>query len=163
MGHTTTARFTHAKEREPAGLGWRSHTLFVLSIVAVGLFTDGFLYNLVIPVLPFMLEDGLNVVPAEIQSYTSAMLAVFAASTVLASPVAGILADKVTSRRWPYLFALSCLLGATLMLLFGGSIAVMIVARVLQGISCAFVWTIGLAMCLEAVGVDNMGKSMGTV
>jgi MFS family permease len=36
-------------------------------------------------------------------------------------------------------------------------------ARVLQGISAAFVWTIGLALCLETVGPENLGKTIGSI
>ena len=37
---------------EPAGLSWRSNTFFIVSTVAVGLFTDLFLYGLIVPILP---------------------------------------------------------------------------------------------------------------
>ena len=40
---------------------------------------------------------------------------------------------------------------------------VLIVARILQGISAAVVWTIGLALVLDTVGPDNLGKTIGSV
>ena len=41
--------------------------------------------------------------------------------------------------------------------------AVLAVARVLQGISAAVVWTIGLALVLDTVGPENLGKTIGSV
>ena len=32
--------------KRPIGLGWRSHTLFIITTVGIGLFTDLFLYGL---------------------------------------------------------------------------------------------------------------------
>lgn len=79
------------------------------------------------------------------------------------SPIAGVLADKMSTRQAPFLFGLSTLLGATVLLFLGRSIEVLLVARVLQGISGAVVWSIGMALCIETVGPDNLGKSIGTV
>lgn len=147
----------------PAGLEWRSHSLFVLLTVTVGLFTDLFLYGLIIPVLPFLLEYDIRIPPSQIQSYTSAMLAAYAGSTVLFSPLAGWIADKVSSRQAPFLFGLTCLLGATVLLFVSRTIVILVLARVLQGISCAFVWAIGLAICMDTVGPEKMGQTIGTV
>ncbi|KAK4494461.1 hypothetical protein PRZ48_014759 [Zasmidium cellare] len=129
----------------------------------MGLFSDLFLYSLIIPVVPFMLEDDLNLQPSEIQRYTSAMLAVYAGSNIVCCPVAGVLADRLSTRRAPFLLALCCLASGTIMLFLGKSIAILMLARVLQGVSTAFVWTIGLAMCIETVGIQSMGKTMGTI
>lgn len=148
---------------KPAGLRWRSHKIFILATVAVGLFTDLFLYGLIIPVLPFLLERDAGIPPSQVQSYTSAMLAIYAGSTVVFSPLAGLVADRSSTRQTPFLFGLVCLMGSTILLFLSRTIAVLIVARVLQGISCAFVWTIGLAICMSTVGPERMGQTVGTV
>jgi len=44
----------------PAGLQWRSHTLFITTTVGTGAFTDLFLYGLIVPVLPFLLKDRVH-------------------------------------------------------------------------------------------------------
>jgi MFS family permease len=147
----------------PAGLKWRSNTFFIISTVAVGLFTDLFLYGLVVPVLPFMLQDRIGVAEDQVQSLVSALLAVYAAASVLFSPIAGIVADKVETRQAPFLFGLLSLLSATILLFVGRTVAVLAIARILQGISAGFVWTIGLALCLETVGPENLGKTIGSV
>lgn len=145
----------------PAGLKWRSHPNFILTTVAMGLFGDFFLYNLIIPILPFMLEHGLDIPPSQVQSYTSLMLAVYAGSNVVCCPLTGYLADKLSTRRASFLLAQGCLFGATILLFLGRSVAVLMVARALQGMSTAFVWTNALAMCIETVGVPSMGQTMG--
>lgn len=135
---------------KPIGLAWRSSTFFIVSTVGIGLFTDLFLYGLVVPLLPFMLEDRVHVPQNQIQSYTSGLLAAYAGASVLFSPPAGIIADRVSTRQAPFLIGLVALLGATLMLFLGKSVAVLTIARVLQGTSAAVVWTIGLALVLDS-------------
>lgn len=148
---------------KPFGLRWRSNTLFIISTVAVGLFTDLFLYGLIVPVLPFMLKDRVGLPQDQVQTHTSVLLALYAAASVVFSPVAGVFADRMTSRQLPFLFGLVALLLATILLAMGQSIAVLAIARILQGVSGAVVWTIGLAMCIETVGPENLGKTIGTI
>ncbi|KAI0179834.1 MFS transporter-like protein [Hypoxylon sp. FL1284] len=147
----------------PLGLRWRSNTFFIIATVAIGLFTDLFLYGLVVPVLPFMLRSRLAIPEHQIQTYVSDLLAVYAAASVVSSVPAGWVADRASSRQAPFLSGLAALLAATVMLAFGRTIPVLYVARVLQGISAAVVWSIGLAMVLDTVGPDNLGKTIGSV
>ncbi|KAL0262065.1 hypothetical protein SLS55_003501 [Diplodia seriata] len=147
----------------PAGLQWRSNTLFIVATVAIGLFTDLFLYGLIVPILPFMLNDRLGIPESDVQPYVSGLLTAYAAASVLFSPVAGVLADRVSTRQAPFLLGLLSLLAATVLLFLGNSIAVLVLARVLQGIAAAVVWTIGLALCLETVGSENLGKTIGSI
>lgn len=99
----------------------------------------------------------------EVQTYVSAMLAAYAGSSVLFSVPAGIIADRTSARQLPFLAGLAALLGATILLAFGKSVPVLIVARVLQGTSGAVVWTVGLAMVLDTVGPENLGKVVGSI
>ena len=144
-------------------LEWRSNTFFIVATVAVGLFTDLFLYGLVVPVLPFVLRSRLGVPDTDIQSYVSWLLAAYAGASVLSAFPAGWVADRTNSRRAPFLSGLASLLVATIMLALGRTVAWLFVARVLQGISAAVVWTIGLAMVLDTVGSQNLGKVVGSV
>ncbi|KAI1743873.1 major facilitator superfamily domain-containing protein [Xylaria scruposa] len=152
-----------AKDSPPWALRWRSNTLFIIATVAVGLFTDLFLYGLVVPVLPFMLQDRLSIPENEVQSYVSSLLATYAGASVVSSLPAGWIADRTNSRQAPFLSGLAALLAATIMLALGRNIAVLVIARVLQGISAAVVWTIGLAMVLDTVGPQNLGKVIGSI
>ncbi|KAL8883898.1 MAG: hypothetical protein Q9215_007934 [Flavoplaca cf. flavocitrina] len=148
---------------KPIGLAWRSNTLFIVSTVGIGLFTDLFLYGLVVPILPFILRDRVSLPEDQIQTYVSALLAAYAGASVLFSPPAGVIADKTSSRQAPFLLGLVALLAATLMLFLGQSVPVLILARVLQGVSGAVVWTIGLALLLDTVGPANLGKTVGSI
>ncbi|KAL8948454.1 MAG: hypothetical protein Q9222_005362 [Ikaeria aurantiellina] len=148
---------------KPIGLAWRSSTLFIVSTVGIGLFTDLFLYGLVVPILPFILRDRISLPQEQVQSHVSALLAAYAGASVLFSPPAGIIADRVSTRQAPFLVGLVALLAATLMLFLGQTIPVLIVARILQGTSAAVVWTIGLALVLDTVGPGNLGKTIGSI
>jgi len=55
-----------------------------------------------------------------------------------------LMLDHFETRRSSLMSGLAALLGATFMLCFGRSEAILIVARVLQGISAAVVWTVGI-------------------
>ena len=152
-----------SNDQPPMGLHWRSNTFFIIATVAVGLFTDLFLYGLVVPVLPFMLQDRVGIPPSESQPHVSGLLAAYAGSSVLFSPFAGWIADRTAARQVPFLSGLAALLLATLLLYLGQNEAVLVVARILQGLSAAIVWTIGLALCLDTVGPENLGKTIGSV
>ncbi|KAF3011926.1 hypothetical protein E8E14_010261 [Neopestalotiopsis sp. 37M] len=147
----------------PRGLRWRSNTVFIIATVALGLFTDLFLYGLVVPVLPFMLSDRMSIPEDEIQSYVSGLLAVYAGVQLVCSVPVGWIADRAPSRQLPFLCGLVALLAGTVMLALGRSMAVLILARALQGVSATVVWTIGLAMVLDTVGTENLGKTMGVI
>lgn len=148
---------------KPIGLRWRASTFFIVATVAVGLFTDLFLYGLIVPILPFMLRDRVDVPQDKVQSYTSAMLAAYAGASVVSSLPAGWIADKSKTRQAPFLCGLAALLAATILLSVGRSMPVLITARVLQGTSSAVVWTVGLAMVLDTVGPGDLGKTIGSV
>lgn len=152
-----------ADDSPPWGLRWRSNSFFIVSTVTLGLLTDLFLYGLVVPVMPFMLRDRLSMPQDEIQSHVSGLLAAYAGAQLLFSLPAGWLADRTKSRQAPFLSGLAALFAGTILLAVGQNIAVLIIARSLQGISAAVVWTVGLAMLMDTVGTQNLGKTMGSV
>jgi MFS family permease len=55
------------------------------------------------------------------------------------------------------------LAAATIMLHLGTTIAMLIVARILQGISAAVVWVVGLALLADTISKDEVGHAMGYV
>ena len=50
--------------------------------------------------------------------------------------------------------------GATLLLCLGTTVALLVVGRLLEGVSGAVVWSVGLALMVDMVGKD-VGQSMG--
>lgn len=116
-------------ESPPWALHLRTNTFFIIATVAGGLFTDLFLYGLIVPNLPFMLRDRVDLPEEKVQSYVSVMLAPYAGASVIFSLPAGIVVDKVDTRQASFLSGLTALLAATLMLAFGQSIPVLVVGR----------------------------------
>jgi len=55
------------------------------------------------------------------------------------------------------------LAGATVLLQLGPNIGVLILGRVLQGISAAVVWVVGLALLVDSVPREELGQAMGIV
>lgn len=66
-------------------------------------------------------------------------------------------------RRLPFITGLLTLAGATAFLAAGRSIALFIVGRILQGMSAAIVWVVGLSVIVDTVGQKNVGQFMGYV
>jgi MFS family permease len=155
--------FTMSSHQPPIGLAWRSSTSFIITTMTIGIFTDQFLYGLIVPVLPFLLRDRISIPEHRVQAYSSALLAAYAGASVLFSLPAGWIADRTASRRSPFLAGIATLLAATVMLLLGQSMIVLMAARILQGMSAAVVWTVGLAMVMDTVGVEHLGKVMGSI
>lgn len=137
----------------PFLLATRSSTPFIITTICLAVFTDVFLYGLIVPVLPFALASRAHVPPSAVQSYISILLAVYGAALLVCSPVSGWYADRSASRRLPLLLGLGALIGSTLMLCLARTVGLMIVGRILQGASGAIVWTVGLALLVDTVGV----------
>ncbi|KAI4195261.1 MAG: hypothetical protein LQ348_002488 [Seirophora lacunosa] len=165
-GHSTQAFLALLRpdqERPPALLGHRSSTWFLLTTICTAVFTDIFLYGIIVPVVPFALTRRAKVAEEDVQHWVSVLLAVYGAALLAAAPVCGWLADRSTSRRLPLLVGLLALAGATLMLCFGNTIGVLLAGRILQGASAAIVWTVGLALLVDTVGQKEVGQAMGYV
>lgn len=124
---------------------------------------DLFLYGMVVPIVPFILEDRIGIDPSNVQSATSGLLAAYAGASFVFAPVAGFIADRTSSRQGPFLAGLTALILATVLLFTGRSMAVLVIARVAQGASSAVVWTVGLALCIDTVGPENLGKTIGSI
>lgn len=165
-GHITQCFLALLKsnsERPPPLLTYRSSRWFILTTICTAVFTDIFLYGIIVPVIPFALTQRAHIADSDVQHWVSVLLAVYGAALLASAPICGYLADKSTSRRLPLLVGLLALAGSTLMLCFGNHIGVLITGRVLQGISAAIVWTVGLALLVDTVGQKEVGQVMGFV
>lgn len=144
-------------------LNLRSNPQFITFAVGIAIFTDLFLYGIIVPVLPYALESRFHVSQADIQSRISTLLAIYAAGTLGASPIVGLLADRSNGRRLPLLAGLLALLGSTLLFALGRTFDILIAARLLQGISAAVVWTVGLALIVDTVPAAKLGRAMSII
>ena len=141
----------------------RSSEGFIVFACGMAVFTDLTLYYLLIPVLPFALVDRFNVTPEDVQLKTSILLAIYSAGMIVASPPAGWIADRTKDRRTPFMAGLLALTGATVMFTVARVYWLLVLARVLQGLSAAIVWIVGLALIADTVGPDKVGLAMGTI
>ncbi|CZR63450.1 related to vesicular amine transporter [Phialocephala subalpina] len=147
----------------PAILTFRSSNSFIVATIAIAVFTDIFLYSLVVPVLPFALTIRAGVKEEDLQRWTSIFLAVYGAALAVGSPIFGWFADRSSSRRVPLLLGLLALGGATAMLCAGSSLGVLVAGRFLQGLSASVVWTVGLALLSDTMDKEKIGQAMGYV
>ncbi|CZR53304.1 related to vesicular amine transporter [Phialocephala subalpina] len=141
----------------------RSSKIFILSTICIAVFTDIFLYGIIVPVIPFAIESRAGVKPSSVQSYVSVLLAVYGAALLVLSPVVGWYSDRSQSRRFPLLIGLLALAGATVMLCLARTVALLIVGRLLQGASAAIVWVVGMALLVDTVGEKEIGETLGWV
>ncbi|KAF1808340.1 MFS general substrate transporter [Eremomyces bilateralis CBS 781.70] len=98
-----------------------------------------------------------------VQYWVSVLIAVYGAALFVASPICGFLADRTSSRRLPLLWGLIALAASTVILNVGSSVAVLIVGRILQGLSAAVVWVVGLALLVDTVGAGGIGEAVGWI
>ena len=127
-----------------------------LLVVSLAFFTDGILYYILVPLLPdYARRFGLGPMGVAVLfgSYSVALL-------VCTFPL-GRIADRVGRRR-PMLWGLVGLASSTVLFAFSSSFPLLVLARVLQGISAAATWVTGLALLADHYGAERRGRAMGT-
>ncbi|KAK4195635.1 major facilitator superfamily domain-containing protein [Triangularia verruculosa] len=150
------------QQKPPLFLKFRSSTVFIVVTVCLAIFTDILFYGLIVPVFPFSLLEQIRLAEDKVQEWTAILLACYNVTLCLGSPVVGFYADHTSSRRWPLLLGLVALCASTVLLCLAKTIALLVVGRLLQGLSAAIVWSVGLALLVDTVGKD-IGYAMGYV
>ncbi|KAL6913140.1 hypothetical protein ACHAPO_005085 [Fusarium lateritium] len=151
------------RDKPPVLLKVRSSAGLIVTTCSFAIFTDIFLYGVIVPILPFSFEERVGISPDKVQYWVSIALAVFGAALLAGSPVWGYLADRNHNRKIPMLIGLIVLCGATVFLCVGRTLALFMVGRALQGISAALTWTVGLALVVDTVDKEHIGKAMGWI
>lgn len=128
----------------------------VLIVVGIAVFTDMLIYGMIVPILPgYVSQLGVS------QTAIGFLFASYALALLVATPIMGVWSDRY-GRRTPMmqgLFGLAC---ANLLYCFANGFMMLIMARVLQGISAAITWTAGLALLADVFpDPEERGKSMG--
>ncbi|KAJ5266028.1 hypothetical protein N7524_007046 [Penicillium chrysogenum] len=124
-------------------------------------FTDGFLYGIIVSVLPFSLTFRFGVPEADVPFWISISLAVFGLTMILGALIAGWIIGKCERRKMPFLGGLSCAFGATLLFMLGVKPWVIIVARILQGLSAGVSYTAGLTLLVDSIESHGLGPWIG--
>ena len=133
------------------------------TLAPVGIFTDMVLYGIIVPVVPFILRDRLNLPQSDIQHWTSTLLSCFSGASLVCSLPAGIITDNLSSRKLPFITGLVSLFLSTLIFAIGPSLPWLVLGRILQGVSGAVIWTVGLTLIMDTVGSNNLGATIGTI
>lgn len=126
-----------------------------LWVVAVAVFTDMLIYGIIVPILPSYAKT-LGATQTEI----GFLFGSYAITLLLATPILGVVSDNI-GRRLPMILGLFGLAAATMLFGFANSFWLLILARMLQGISAAATWTAGLALLADVFPLQERGKAMG--
>jgi DHA1 family multidrug resistance protein-like MFS transporter len=127
----------------------------ILVLVVLVIFMDMMIYGLLIPVFPeYAPRFGVN------ESVIGVVFGVYAAMLLLFSIPMGLLSDRVGRR--PLIVAGMLLLAlATALFGFSTTIAHLVVARTVQGVSAAATWSAGLALLADTCDPARLGEKMG--
>ncbi|OQE44125.1 hypothetical protein PENCOP_c002G06311 [Penicillium coprophilum] len=147
--------------RKPWLFNLRSSKQLIGLAVFSTTFTDGFLYGIIVSVLPFSLTNRSGVPEADVPFWTSISLAVFGLAMVLGAPMAGWIVGKCERRQIPFLGGLSCAFLATLSFMLGVEPWMIIVARIFQGLSASVVYTAGLTLLVDTIESHELGPWIG--
>lgn len=124
---------------------------------------DLFLYNALIPVLPFLLQERLRMTTTQVQQWNGILLAIYAIAFLLLSLPFAIWADRSGGRQAPLLTGALLAIAACLLFLLGRSTVTLIMARILQGSSSAALWVVGLVVISDTVAPDLLGRTLAWV
>ncbi|KAL1749154.1 major facilitator superfamily domain-containing protein [Schizophyllum fasciatum] len=142
----------------PIGLHWRCSSWFTTIVVGLGITTDLLVYSIIIPVLPFQLQElGYGGVSGLVGWLLFAYSAGLAAFTI---PIA-VLSERWGSRRWPLIVGLLILVGSQVMMMEAPNYWVMCIARVIQGFASSIVWVLGLALLCDCTPPSSVGRQLG--
>lgn len=80
-------------------LEFRSSTWFIIGTVTTAVFTDIFLYAMIVPVFPFSLPEQMGVPQSDVQYWLSVLLSVYGAALLVTAPIFGWMSDRIHERR----------------------------------------------------------------
>ncbi len=134
----------------------RTSPAALLVVVGLAFFTDSILYYLLVPLLPHYART-LDLSQMEV----GVLFGVYAAAVLGGTWPLGRLADRI-GRRKPFLWGLVGVGATTVLFAFSTSYALLLLARLLQGLAAAATWTSGLALLAEGFPSERRGQAMAT-
>ncbi|KAJ5814383.1 uncharacterized protein N7503_001133 [Penicillium pulvis] len=139
---------------------WRSSGNFMLVALCFALFTDTFVYGIIIPILPFLLIGHGNVGSGDVQKWTSVLLASYGVALLLGAPTIGWFCDRFRLQKATLVGGSIAMALATVLFISADNVWVFLVARVCQGLSGAVVGVLGLSMIAETSSPERLGSRM---
>ncbi|KAJ5556169.1 hypothetical protein N7494_000084 [Penicillium frequentans] len=139
---------------------WRSSSTFMLVALCFALFTDTFVYGIIIPILPFLLIGPGNVGSEDVQKWTSVLLAIYGVALLLGTPTMSYLCDKYRIQKTTLVGGSIAMALATVLFISAGNVWMFLIARVCQGLSGAVVGVLGLSMIAETSSPERLGSRM---
>ncbi|KAK0457110.1 MFS general substrate transporter [Desarmillaria tabescens] len=142
----------------PWGWRWRSSYWFVTFVVWLGVATDLLVYSMVIPVVPFQLEDlGYK----DVASLTGWLLFAYSGGLAIATIPVAVWSEKYDARKVPLVAGVFILIGSQIMFMEAPAYWLMCLARALQGIGSTMVWVVGLALLCDEAPPELVGRQLG--
>ncbi|KAJ3360223.1 hypothetical protein GGF32_008569 [Allomyces javanicus] len=143
----------------PTVLPLRSRPWTIAVLVTLIVFVDIFVYAAVIPILPTIVQDQFGLGP----KYTGYLVGAYAGGMLIATPVFGLVSDRLHDRKWPIVVSLAGLTVSSLLFLVCSEYWHYVAVRLLQGVAAAGNWTVGLALISDVFPANQLGATMGTV
>ncbi|KAF8987627.1 hypothetical protein BGZ52_003541 [Haplosporangium bisporale] len=138
---------------------FRSSNFFLSFTIGLAVFVDLLCYGIIMPLTPFIVEKlGLK------STANGALIACYAVGLLVASPIAGIISDKLANRRIPMIIGLVALLLS--MVLFMEAMDhfwVLLVSRFAAGLAGGTTITLGFALLSDTYPANRLGEEMGKI
>ncbi|KAF5338417.1 hypothetical protein D9758_012225 [Tetrapyrgos nigripes] len=158
LGLKALTMATSDRKTPPIGLKWRSSYWFITFVVSLGLATDMLVYSIIVPVMPFHLEelgyDGVS-------GLSGWLLFAFSAGLLIATFPAAMFSERYDARQSPLVLGVIILVGSQIMLMEAPVYWLMVLARVLQGVGSTCVWVVGMALICDATPKEIVARQIG--
>ena len=138
----------------------RGSMLFIMTTITLAIFTDIFLYAIIVPVVPYAFEERLGLAETAVQGAISKALALYSVGLIVGSVIFGYISDKIKRRQILMISGLSIIIGSTFILMFAKTMWLYLVGRLVQGLSASIVWVVGLAIIADSGDPENMAFLM---
>ncbi|ORY48481.1 MFS general substrate transporter [Rhizoclosmatium globosum] len=134
---------------------------FAVAVVFLGGFTDLCVYSIIIPIIPFVLEEI-----HEPESWIGILLAIYGLGVIVGSFTLGLMVSrKLVSKKLGMIGSLFVVWASILFFALGHNIWMLCIARFFQGLASCGVWVLGLALVADLYGgeEDKIGTVMGII
>jgi len=99
--------------------------------------------------------------PADAQRWTSILLSLYGGTMCLCSPICGYISDHLSSRQRGLFLDMFFVTAATVLFCIALRIECLAIARVLEGLSAATLYTTGAALIVDTYEPNSVGEAMG--